>query len=177
MEAGYAPLGGIVAPEWMVEPVLGQGGFAHGFTYAGNPLACAAGAAVLDEIDRQGLVANAAAMGEALLARLHALAQKHEIIGDVRGKGLLTAFEFMADPVSKTPLPKELRAFDRFVQIAYDNGLIVYSRRTRDGVEGDHILVCPPLIVTETHLDEIVAGLDLSLTQFRAELPALGEVV
>ncbi|MBN9677715.1 aspartate aminotransferase family protein [Salipiger bermudensis] len=175
--AGYAPLGGIVAPEWMVEPVLGQGGFAHGFTYAGNPLACAAGAAVLDEIDRQGLVANAAAMGKTLLARLHALAQKHEIIGDVRGKGLLTAFEFMADPVRKTPLPKELRAFDRFVQIAYDNGLIVYSRRTRDGVEGDHILVCPPLIVTETHLDEIVAGLDLSLTQFRAELPALGEVV
>ncbi|APZ54064.1 aspartate aminotransferase family protein [Salipiger abyssi] len=174
--AGYAPLGGIVAPDWMVAPVLDQGGFAHGFTYAGNPLACAAGAAVLDEIDAQGLVENAALMGARLKARLHALAQKHEIIGDVRGKGLLLAFEFMADPVTKRPLPKELRAFDRFVQIAYDNGLIVYSRRTRDGVEGDHILVCPPLIVGDTHLDEIVEGLDLSLSQFRAELPALDRV-
>ena len=102
--------------------MLDPGGFAHGFTYAGNPLACAAGAAVLDEIDRQGLVGNAAIMGEKLKARLHALAQKHEIIGDVRGKGLLTAFEFMSDPVTKAPLPKELRAFDRFVQIQNQSG-------------------------------------------------------
>ncbi len=103
--------------------------------------------------------------------------QRHEIIGDVRGKGLLLAFEFMADRRRKTPLPREWRAFDRFVQIAYDNGLIVYSRRTRGGLEGDHFMVCPPLIVTETHLDEIEDGLDRSLRQFTAEMPALGEVV
>ncbi|GGA96323.1 aminotransferase family protein [Allosediminivita pacifica] len=175
--AGYAPLGGIVAPDWLVEPVLDQGGFAHGFTYAGNPLACAAGAAVLDQIEQQGMVANAARMGELLLARLRELAARYEIIGDVRGKGLLTAFEFMSDPVKKTPLPREFRAFERFVQIAYDNGLIVYSRRTRDGVEGDHILVCPPLIATEAHLDEITEGLDVSLRAFTAELPEQGALV
>ena len=175
--AGYAPLGGIVAPDRIVDPVLDTGGFAHGFTYAGNPLCCAAGHAVLEEIDALGLVANAEAMGRKLRDRLETLMQRHEIIGDVRGKGLLLAFEFMADRRRKTPLPREWRAFDRFVQIAYDNGLIVYSRRTRDGLEGDHIMVCPPLIVTETHLDEIEDGLDRSLRQFTAEMPALGEVV
>ncbi|MFZ7092310.1 aspartate aminotransferase family protein [Primorskyibacter sp. 2E233] len=173
--AGYAPLGGMVAPEWIVDPVLDKGGFAHGFTYAGNPLACAAGHAVLEEIDSQGLVANAATMGDKLKARLQALMQRHEIIGDVRGKGLLLAFEFMSDRTTKAPLPRSWNAHDRFVQIAYDKGLIVYSRRTRDGLEGDHILVCPPLIVNDTHLDEITEVLDQSLTQFTAEIPGLRE--
>ena len=168
--AGYVPLGAMVAQGPLVEAVLDDGGFQHGFTYAGNPLACAAGVAVLSEIERLGLCHNADVMGAALKARLKGLMDRYPIIGDVRGLGLLTAFEFMADRRSKAPLPADLRAFDRFVQIAYDNGLIVYSRRTRDGVEGDHILVCPPLIVTETHLDEITDMLDLSLAQFTAEI-------
>ncbi|MEQ9487906.1 MAG: aspartate aminotransferase family protein [Alphaproteobacteria bacterium] len=171
--AGYAPLGGMVASDAIVGPVLDAGGFAHGFTYAGNPLCCAAGLAVMEAIDAQGLVANAAEMGRKLKARLEALSQRFDIIGDVRGKGLLLAFEFMADPALKTPLPREWNAFERFVQIAYDKGLIVYSRRTRDGIEGDHIMVCPPLIVNETHLDEIIDTLDAALGQFTAELPAL----
>lgn len=172
--AGYVPLGAMVAHERLVEPVLDAGGFLHGFTYAGNPLACAAGLAVIDEIERMDLVGNAARMGERLQERLRGLMQRYAIIGDVRGKGLLTAFEFMADRSTKAPLPKGLRAFDRFVQIAYDKGLIVYSRRTRDGIEGDHIIVAPPMIVTETHLDEITEMLDASLAEFTDEIrPAL----
>ena len=174
ISSGYEPLGAMIADERLVDPVLDAGGFAHGFTYAGNPLACAAGLAVVDEIEAQDLCRNATEMGDKLIARLHGLMQKHEIIGDVRGKGLLTAFEFMSDRDSKAPLPKGLNAYQRFVDIAYDKGLIVYSRRTRDGVEGDHILVCPPLIVNETHLDEIIEGLDASLVQFTDEIhPAL----
>ena len=172
--SGYVPLGAMIADERLVEPVLDKGGFAHGFTYAGNPLACAAGLAVVEEIEAQGLCRNAADMGDKLIARLHGLMQKHEIIGDVRGKGLLTAFEFMSDRTTKAPLPKAMNAYQRFVDIAYDKGLIVYSRRTRDGVEGDHILVCPPLIVSDTHLDEIIEGLDASLVQLTDEIhPAL----
>ncbi len=171
--AGYVPLGAMVAHERLVEAVLGAGGFAHGFTYAGNPLACAAGLAVIDEIERQDLVGNAATMGERLLDRLRGLMQRHAIIGDVRGKGLLTAFEFMADRDTKAPLPTDLSAYQRFVQIAYDKGLIVYSRRTRNGVEGDHIIVAPPLIATERHLDEITEMLDASLTAFAREIHPL----
>ena len=170
--AGYMPLGAMIADERLVAPVLEQGGFAHGFTYAGNPLACAAGLAVVNEIEMQGLCANAAKQGDTLLARLKGLMQKYEWIGDVRGKGLLTAFEFMADRDSKAPLPAGLNAHQRFVDIAYARGLIVYSRRTRDGTHGDHILVCPSLIVTDTHVDEIIEGLDASLAQFSQDIYA-----
>ncbi|KUJ80968.1 aspartate aminotransferase family protein [Ruegeria profundi] len=168
--SGYVPLGAMIADDHLVEAVLDAGGFAHGYTYAGNPLACAAGLAVVEEIESQGLCANATRIGEKLLARLHGLMQKHDMIGDVRGKGLLTAFELMADRDKKTPLPKEWNAYQRVVDIAYEKGLIVYSRRTRDGIEGDHILVCPPLITSDTNLDEIIEGLDASLTQFSGEI-------
>ncbi|MEI4261615.1 aminotransferase family protein [Roseovarius sp. D0-M9] len=171
--AGYAPLGAMIARGDMVEAVMEAGGFIHGFTYAGNPLSCAAGSAVLDEIARQDMVGNSARMGDALAARLQGLMQRYPLIGDVRGKGLLTAFELMADRATKEPLPKALNAHSRLVDIAYDNGLIIYSRRTRGGTSGDHFLVCPPMIVTEAQLDEMTDMLDRSLAQFMAEVPAL----
>ncbi|MDD7973072.1 aspartate aminotransferase family protein [Roseinatronobacter alkalisoli] len=175
--AGYVPLGAIVARDDLVRAVMEGGGFLHGFTYAGNPLACAAGAAVIDEIARLGLVRNAEVMGAALRTRLDSLMTRHPIIGDVRGKGLLLAFEFMADRDSKAPLPARLNAHQRLVDITYELGLIVYSRRTRDGVAGDHIMVCPPLIVTEQHLDEITDTLDAALTRLAHDLaPALSEM-
>lgn len=170
--AGYIPLGAVIAGDALVAPILETGGFAHGFTYAGNPLACATGLAVLHEIEMQGLCANAAAMGDTLLARLNSLMQKYELIGDVRGKGLLTAFEFMADRDTKAPLPPHLNAHQRFVDLAYARGLIVYSRRTRGGTEGDHILVCPPLIANTQHIDEIMHGLDASMAQFSQDIHA-----
>jgi len=168
--SGYSPLGAMVAPDWMVQPVLDAGGFQHGHTYAGNPLACAAGLAVLDEIERQDLVGNAARMGDKLKARLEGLKNRFPFIGDVRGKGLLLAAEMVADPMTMQPLPKEMNAYNRIVDLAYDRGLIIYSRRTRGGFEGDHFLVCPPLIVDEAQVDEIMAILEDSLSVLAAEL-------
>ncbi len=161
--AGYAPLGAMVAHERLVEPVLAAGGFVHGYTYAGNPLACAAGVAVLDEIDRGDLIGNAAAMGEKLKIELDGLRARFPFIGDVRGKGLLTAFELVSDPETMAPLPKEIDAHVHLVEEAYSRGLIIYSRRTRGGVEGDHFMVCPPLIVTEPQIGEIMEKLTDSL--------------
>ena len=169
--AGYAPLGAMIARDDMVEAVMAGGGFIHGFTYAGNPMACAAGAAVLDQIAKRDLVGNAARMGALLQTRLKGLMQRYALIGDVRGKGLLTAFELMADRATKAPLDPKLNAHSRLVDIAYDNGLIIYSRRTRGGTSGDHFLVCPPMITTEAQLDEITDLLDRSLAQYMAELP------
>jgi len=108
--AGYAPLGAMIADQAMVDTVLDAGGFAHGHTYAGNPLACAAGLAVLHEIDRLDLMANAAAMGDVLMACLRRLMDRYSSIGDVRGKGLLTAFELVADRATMAPRPKALNA-------------------------------------------------------------------
>lgn len=167
--AGYMPLGAVVADERIVETVLAQGGFAHGFTYAGNPLACAAGLAVLDEIERQDLMANAMAMGRLLESRLHALADRYPVIGDVRGLGLLQAFELVSDRAGMIPLPKEFNAHERLVEAAYDEGLIIYSRRTRGGNEGDHFIVAPPMISRPEHIDEIDDKLSRALDRFRVE--------
>lgn len=166
---GYVPLGAMIARGDIVEAVLDAGGFAHGHTYAGNPLACAAGVAVIDEIERQGMVGNAARMGELLKSRLSALMNRYPFIGDVRGQGLLLAFELVADRMTMEPLPKSLNAFNRLVDIAYDKGLIIYSRRTRGGLSGDHFLVCPPMIVTEDGIDEIMDKLTAALDDFAGE--------
>ncbi|WP_135505831.1 aspartate aminotransferase family protein [Roseovarius aestuariivivens] len=174
--AGYAPLGAIVAGARLVEPVLNAGGFQHGFTYAGNPLACAAGMAVLEELEDQNLIENAARMGDLLKARLTALMDRYPFIGHVRGKGLLLAFEMVSDRETMTPLPKQWNAFSRLVEIAYELGLIIYSRRTRGGTEGDHFLICPPLIITEAQIDEMMELLDTALARFAEEIaPALEE--
>lgn len=175
--AGYAPLGAVAARADMVEALLDAGGFLHGFTYAGNPLACAAGLAVLDEMEEHGIIEHGAQMGELLKARLEALMERYPFIGHVRGKGLLLAFEMVSDRATMAPLPKEWNAFSELVELAYARGLIIYSRRTRGGVEGDHFLVCPPLIITAAQIDELMAILTDALDAFAAahDLPVQAE--
>lgn len=168
--AGYAPLGAIVAPARIVEPVLDAGGFLHGFTYAGNPLACSAGLAVLEELEEQGLIENAARMGDVLMDELRGLMERYPFIGDVRGKGLLTAFEFVADRSTMEPLDPKLNAYDRLVELAYERGLIIYSRRTRGGTAGDHFLIAPPLIITREQIGEMMAILHDALDAFAEEV-------
>ena len=168
--AGYAPLGAMVVRGDMVETVLDAGGFIHGFTYAGNPLACAAGLAVLEELENKKLIEQAKIRGDRLKQKLIGLMVKYSFIGDVRGKGLLLAFELMADRESKAPLPASLNAYIRLVEIAYKNGLIIYSRRTRGGLEGDHFMVCPPLIISNDEMDHLLEMLDMSLFELAKEL-------
>ncbi len=166
--AGYAPLGAMVADRQIVDTVMNAGGFQHGYTYAGNPLACSAGLAVLTELLDNNLIANAADKGDKLRTKLTALMDRYPFIGDVRGKGLLIAFELVADRETMEPLPVELSAHTVLVEEAYRRGLIIYSRRTRGGTVGDHFMVCPPLIVTDDQLDEIMQLLIESLDAFAA---------
>lgn len=168
--AGYAPLGAMIAPGRMVRQVLDAGGFAHGHTYAGNPIACAAGRAVVREIVDNGLCANAARMGERQMAGLKALMAEFPFVGDVRGKGLLQAMELVADKETLAVLPKDLNAASRLVDLAYERGLIVYFRRTRGGAEGDHIMVTPPLTITAAEVDDLLDRLRDSLRALQKEL-------
>jgi len=168
--AGYIPLGAMTAKQHIVDVVLNAGGFQHGYTYAGNPIACAAGLAVIGEIYREKMMENTVRVGEELLAGLRVLMDKFPFIGNVRGKGLLTAFELVADRETMAPLPASLNAFSRLVELAYNRGLIIYSRRTRGGLEGDHFLVCPPMITTSVQIGEILTILDDSLTALARDL-------
>ncbi|MGV8984702.1 MAG: aspartate aminotransferase family protein [Cypionkella sp.] len=168
--AGYAPLGAMIAHQRLIGPVLAAGGFQHGHTYAGNPLACAAGLAVLEEIETGGLMQNATRIGSLLKTRLQDLMQRFDFIGDVRGEGLLLAFELVSDRQTMQPLPKGLNAHVELVELAYAEGLIIYSRRTRDGIEGDHFLVCPPMITTEAQVEEIITMLTAALDGFAGKV-------
>lgn len=170
LSSGYAPLGAIAAPERIVGPVIEMGGFLHGHTYGGNPVACAAGLAVLQEVDRLHLIDNAAAMGEVLKCELENLSQRFPFVGDVRGKGLLLGAEIYADPEAKKPLPREANANVRLIDLAFERGLIVYSRRVRGGPESDNFMVCPPLIVTREEIGEIMAILSDTLEALAGEL-------
>lgn len=172
--AGYVPLGAMVAQGHIVDAVLKEGPFAHGFTYAGNPLACAAGLAVIEEIERQGLMANAASTGAMLRAGLQGLMSDFPFIGDVRGMGMLLAFEVIADPVTKDPFPADFKAFDRLTEQAYARGLIIYPRRSRGGYSGDHFLVAPPMITTPSQVHEIIAILTDALKAFANEIDQAG---
>ncbi|PTE21349.1 aspartate aminotransferase family protein [Cereibacter changlensis JA139] len=167
--AGYVPLGAMVAQGHIVDAVMAGGGFLHGFTYAGNPLACAAGLAVIAEIERQDMMGNAQRTGALLKRELEGLMPRFPFIGEVRGMGLLLALELVADRDSKEPLPPELRAFDRLTEQAYQRGLIIYPRRSRGGYSGDHVLIAPPMITTPAQVGEIMERLTDALTAFAAE--------
>ncbi|HET6630607.1 MAG TPA: aminotransferase class III-fold pyridoxal phosphate-dependent enzyme, partial [Woeseiaceae bacterium] len=151
-----------------VNAVTSNGGFAHGYTYAGNPLACTAGLAVTHELLEQELMANAERQGRNLRARLAGLMQRYPFIGDVRGKGLLLAFELVSDRETMQPLDPALNAHLALVEEAYSRGLIIYSRRTRGGTVGDHFMVCPPLTITDAEIEELMSMLTASLDAFAA---------
>jgi len=170
LAAGYAPLGAMIADDPIIERVLDAGGFQHGYTYAGNPLACAAGLAVTRELLDHDLMGRATRMGALLKRELEGLMDDYPCIGDVRGKGLLLAFELVADRATMQPLPAAMNAHSRLVEVAYERGLIIYSRRTREGLAGEHFMVCPPLIINEEEIAELMATLRESLDILATEL-------
>jgi 4-aminobutyrate aminotransferase len=122
---------------------------AHGSTYGGNPVACAAGLAVLETIRAEGLVANAVARGVELTAGLGAIAAEDDRIGDIRGPGLMVGVEFVRDRATREPdgtLP------DRLMAACADNGLLVLSC----GRHHEVIRWIPPLDVTAAEIAEAI---------------------
>lgn len=174
LSGGYIPLGAILAPADMVAAVARSGGFAHGHTYQANPLAAAVGVAAVSETIERDLAGNAARLGRVLRARLQALADRSAIIGDVRGKGLLFALELVSNKTTKAMIPTETPAPARFQALALDQGLAVYCRRTNRGRDGDWVMVTPALIATERDIEEIVTGLEATVTAYQDELTRSG---
>jgi 4-aminobutyrate aminotransferase len=146
------PIGVIVAKKRIMEK-WPRG--AHGNTYGGNPLCCAAALATLDLVERE-YARNAAVVGEPFMARLRELQSRHEVIGEVRGKGLMIGMELVTDRASRTP-SREL--CDAVVHRAYHNGLILLSCGTST------VRFMPPLLVTKADVEEAIALLEASLAE------------
>jgi len=128
---------------------------AHGNTYGGNPLCCAAALSTLELVEN-AYAANAARVGEHFLARLRELQKRHALIGEVRGKGLMIGMELVKDMVTKAPA-KDL--CDALITRAYHNGLLLLSC----GVSTVRFM--PPLLVDEAKVDEAIAMLEVALAE------------
>lgn len=155
---GYAPLAGVLAHQRVID-VLRKGTsiFNHGHTFQAHPVGCAATLAVQKIIRRDGIIANCARMG----ALVHPLLLKTfadcKYVGDVRGRGLFWALEFVKDKATRAPFPPAVGFGPRFQQMAFDLGVAVYpGAGTIDGTKGDHAILSPPYNVTEEELTKIV---------------------
>jgi 4-aminobutyrate aminotransferase len=153
--ANGMPLGAIVSRRELQEQ-WGVG--AHGTTFGGNPVSCAAGVAVMRTIEQQSLVANAAARGDELIAGLQALMAKDDRIGDVRGLGLMVGAELVRDRATRDP---DGETCESLIGACADQGLLVLNCGTHHNV----VRFLPPIDVTS---DEIATGLDLFAAALRS---------
>ncbi|HEX9895743.1 MAG TPA: aminotransferase class III-fold pyridoxal phosphate-dependent enzyme, partial [Gemmatimonadales bacterium] len=163
---GYAPLSAVLAPRRIIDVLAqGSGSLLHAQTFSHHPVACSAGLAALEYLDRHDLVTRSALMGELLHQQLQPL-REFPIVGDIRGRGLLAGIEFVADRDSRRPIPRSERFAERFAQAAMDAGLVVWPNTGHaNGVDGDLIMLAPPFVITEAEIDEIVTRLVATLRQ------------
>ena len=164
--AGFTPMGAVLASESLVNAIALDGGFLNGFTYFTNPLSCAIGHAVLQEMLDCDLITNAAERGAEFKSALEELKKYSKYVGDIRGKGLLLALELVADQETKSSFDRELNAAALFQNLALKNGLMIYGRRTNYGEFGDWLMMTPPLIITAKQIMEINNALAKTLKDF-----------
>jgi adenosylmethionine-8-amino-7-oxononanoate aminotransferase len=166
LSGGYAPLSAMMCRKPIADafwgPISENPGFVEGHTFEGNPISCAAGLAVLKEILERDLCANARKQGGVLRAGFQRLADKYDVIGDIRGKGLLQGIEFVRDRKTKKRFPANPGFGVRVGRRALQNGLLCRF-------DPHWIAFGPPLIATTEQIEEMVAILEQSLAEVLAE--------
>jgi len=155
--AGGLPLGGVTGRAELMDAVHVSG---LGGTFGGNPVACAAALGAIGTIERDGLVGRARRIGELALPRLHALAERHLQVGDVRGRGAMLAVELVAGAGDKTPNPALLADV---VRRCAAEGVVVLTA----GTYGNVLRLLPPLVIGE---DLLLDALDVVDAAFAAAL-------
>ena len=164
---GYAPLSAMICRRSIADAFWGPAdtnpGFVEGHTFEGNPVSCAAGLAVLSEILERDLLTNVRAQGERLRAGFERMAEKHGVIGDIRGKGLFQGIEFVRDLETRERFADDLAFGVRVGRRALDNGLLCRF-------DPHWIAFGPPLVSTAEEIDEMLALLERSLAEVLDEL-------
>lgn len=163
--AGYQPIGAMLCSAQIYQAIEhGSGFFQHGHTYIGHPVACAAAHAVVKKIMDRRVLDQVLTQGVLLRKSLLDKFGDHPHIGDIRGRGLFIGLELVRDRDTKAAFPPQLGLHKKFKQTALENGLVCYpAGGTIDGQQGDHILLAPPFIIDNGHIDEIVSKLDKTL--------------
>jgi 4-aminobutyrate aminotransferase len=130
-------------------------------TFGGNPVTTTAAKAVIDFVEEENLLANCETVGGYLREQLEGLQEKHSLIGDVRGMGLMQAIELVTDRETKEPAPRQTA---RLMESARKNRLLI----GKGGLEGNVIRISPPMNIGTTDVDEFIRRLDASLTEAQA---------
>ena len=167
INAGFTPLSAVLLAPRVVDAIENSSAqVTVGHTHSGNPASAAIANAVLDYIEEHDLLDRAEVLGSRLAGALHALADRHPTIGNVRGLGLLAGLEFVEDRQSARPFCSSARFTDLIVEQAFANGLILYPcRGLVNAADGSAVLVAPPLTISDEDLETLIARLDTTLTQ------------
>ena len=167
----YAPLAGVICKQSIFDAFYeGSGAFIHGITYSGHPVACAAGLSVQQYIEKHRLIERVVKMGAYFMEKLSRL-NKIDIVGDIRGKGLLIGVEYVQDKKTRTPFERTKKVSERITTAALNNGLVIVPGTCgADGTVGDHNLIAPPFIITESELDKAVNILEESILEVQGKL-------
>lgn len=171
ISAGYYPLSAILAHQKVMAVFeSNKAAFLGGHTYACNPVGAVVGSFVIDYMLNNKVVENSRLVGAYFIEQLQVL-YRHQIVGDIRGTGLLLGIEFVADKITRMPFPRAAEISRRLVEKVFSRNVLVYpGKGTYDGTLGDHILICPPLIITREQTDLMVRALDESLGELCEEL-------
>ena len=171
---GYQAVAGILISRRIVEALAaGSGAFVHGHTYQAHPVACAAALEVQRIILEDDLLANVRKQGLLLEALLRERFGAHPNIGDIRGRGLFFAIEFLENRESKRPFAPSLKVHERIKEHALRVGMAIYpTGGTIDGRVGDHALIAPPYISQPQDIEMIVDRLDRAVGAMFRELTA-----
>ncbi len=156
--AGIQPLAAMLCSKEIYAAIEnGSGFFQHGHTYLAHPAACAAGLAVIEEIERNDLLSRVNLLGDRLQSALVREFGQHPFVGNIRGKGLFWGLELVADRSSKAPFDPKLGIAGKLKKSAFELGLMIYPMGgTIDGKSGDHILLAPPFIYEDEHIDLVI---------------------
>lgn len=168
--SSYMPLGAVLFGEGIYDVIADNthkiGTFGHGYTGSAHPVATAVALENLKIIEERDLIGNAAKLEHQFQTGLRELGEL-PFVGEVRGVGLIAAVELVADKASRRPFSKPGQVGSLAMQIAHDHGLIFRAI-------GDTLALCPPLIVTEDQIREIIARMRLVVTLTVAQIEALG---
>jgi len=173
ISGGYAPLGAVAVRDPLREAFRRSGSsFEHIFTFGGNPVSMAAGLAVLDIVDREGLIGRAATMEPAFRAALEPL-RAYPWVGDIRIRGLMAGIELVRDRETKEPFESADGVAVKLREAGLRNGIVVYpGTGMADGARGDIISLYPPLTITDEELGELSRRLVATFEAVGPTLPA-----
>ncbi len=156
LSGGVLPLAALGVRSAHTAVLRQPAGFIHGGTFTHHPVTCAAGLAVVEILEDENLVDQAAARGQQLGQLLQARLGDHPHVGHIRGLGMLWGIELVQNRQTLEPWPRQNQVTEKLWNHLFDRGIIVYKSTGLAGIHGDALLIAPPFIITSEQLNTVV---------------------